>query len=145
MNSNYGGILVDSGGGAASSATAYTHPTAAKWHRFVFTFDNAVGSVNTMYVDGQPTSVTGTATTRSSTSTFISSTLFFFSKDATQRFGNGNIQDFTIYNGILSDAEIAADYDNPYQIFKAPSRRLFFPSTAVAAPVVVTTRPSRRF
>ena len=157
-NSNSGNFYLDPNSGvvggswavvmnAAStiSQNTFPRPTAGAWHRIAVTL-NIANPGFTFNVDSiSVASNQGALST--GTTAFANTTLYVFSRANTGLFGTGNLQDFTIYNGILSDAEIAADYANPYQIFASPSRNIFtdsplYPSKRVAlAKQVRTTQP----
>ena len=104
----------------------FPRPTAAEWHRCTITFDS---NVVQLYINGllqsRAVGLAGTAGTA-----FTNSTLYLLSRNNTSLLGTGNLQDITIYNGVLTAAEAMAEYLNPYQIFQAPSRRRFAPPAA---------------
>lgn len=131
-NSNAGAFYVDpnaangqfafvaNGSGANGKGGVCARPTSGAWHRYAITVDIVTQTVG-IAIDGVAVSTSDTVGTPQTTGTvFANSTLHLLSRAGTGLFGTGNLQDITIYNGLLSAQEIAADFNNPWQIFKTP-------------------------
>lgn len=110
--------------GGTVFATSWERPSAGAWHRYALVF-NGTG-VAQLAIDGV---IQAGAVEQSpaQSGTFSNSTLYLLSRANSNLFGTGNLQDVTFYKGVLSPAEVAQDYANPYQIFQAPARNTWAP------------------
>ena len=61
-----------------------------------------------------------------------------FGWDSSDSKWTGLLDELVIFKGILTDAEVAEYYDNPWQIWKSPHRRLFFGVAAAGGNVNIT-------
>lgn len=100
-----------------SFATSWARPSAAAWHRYVLVL-SVTGSVE-LYIDGkiQPKVVESNP---AQSGNFSDSNLHLLCRNQSSLFASGNLQDLAIYNGALSEAEVLADYRNPWQLFADP-------------------------
>lgn len=122
----YSGLFsLGSGANAATSTAAFARPSAGAWHRYAVSLDRTLGGAlgNFLAIDGVNQAASQGA--GSVSGNFANDNLYLFSRNNASLFGTGNLQDITFYTGILSAAEIAADFANPYQIFDAPSKQQF--------------------
>lgn len=114
-------------GESGSNLATFPRPSAGAWHRITLVIDrlSAVGAPGMAYVDGVLQTMSPFPGATATTGNFGADTLHLLSRNENALFGVGNLQDITIYRGVLSSGEIAQDYANPWQIFKAPPRRLW--------------------
>jgi PKD repeat protein len=125
FNSNAGGFLVDPdapelggefgfgiGQGASRNNVYFPRPSAGQWHYYAFTIDTSAAGKSeiTPYVDGSPVTYTKTAE-GTGAGNFASSSLYWFSRDASSLFGPGSMQNLAIYNQVLSANTILEHYD----------------------------------
>lgn len=111
-------------GSAGANGGSFPRPSAGEWHRYCISINRVGSGASTLcfkaYVDGVLQSTTqhlgGTLT-----GNFANSTLHLLSRNGVGLFGAGSLQDITIYEGVLSDADARADYFDTWQIFEDPS------------------------
>lgn len=63
---------------------------------------------------------------------------YLHGQGANTAFFNGSVKISAVWNRLLSDAELQSLSDNPYQIFKAPSKRVFFGAASPDRTVALT-------
>jgi hypothetical protein len=130
-----------------SSSAAYhgnncpwTYTPEAQWNYHVLTLDIASTARNglaRMWVNGFSAPLTefstdiGTATDK-----FLNSTMYFFSDSSGAWKGNGRLQDFTIFGGLLTPAEAQSLWVNPWQVYKPAPTQIWFPGPVSAAPTL---------
>jgi hypothetical protein len=100
--------------GAVADVTI-ARPSAFAWHRVTFTLPKS--GLIAVFVDGIQKSII-TNIVAAQTGTYANATLNLFSRNGNALFATGNLECLTIYRGILTAQEIAADYANCYQVFK---------------------------
>jgi sugar lactone lactonase YvrE len=141
FNSYTGGFLVDPdatpgsdfavsiGKGGTANTVLFERPSAEEWHYYAFVIDTEEpGEAEiTPYVDGHAVSYTKSAS-NTGAGAFADSTLFWMSRDATELFGNGSMQDLALYDTTLSSGAILEHYD-----LGEGGPRASFTSTPVAA------------
>jgi hypothetical protein len=125
--------------GTAGSASTYSfpRPSAGVWHRLMMTADlQSVPNFKAAYIDGIKQVLTPVVEYGSTGLFFGNSTLYLLSRANASLFATGDLQDFTIYKGVLTDAEAANDARKPRQILLAPARRrsVFVPSAGTFQP-----------
>jgi hypothetical protein len=120
--------------GGTNGGYRINHPTASAWHQWAWSIDltsvTTANATRLMYIDGASQTVTNIA---SATGTIATPTdpLLIGNSPAGNRVYDGYHRDFLHYNRILSDAEIAELYRNPYQIYRKRVARIYsFPSAA---------------
>ncbi len=124
FNDYAGGFLVDPdatpgsdfavsiGKGSSANTVFFTRPSAGEWHYYAFVIDTeaAAESEITPYVDGHAVSYTKSAS-GTGAGNFADSTLFWMSRDASELFGAGYMQDLALYDTTLSATTIGEHYD----------------------------------
>ena len=128
--SGVGGLFlagVGGGGAGGSNLVAFTRPSAATWHRITLAMDRTTGTAPSTqaWVDGVRQTVSTPLVNGSPNTLFDSATLYLLSRSGSSLYGTGNLQDLTIYDGVLTDGEARDDFQNPWQIFAAPPRRIW--------------------
>jgi sugar lactone lactonase YvrE/plastocyanin len=123
FNSYTGGFLVDPdatpgsdfavavGKGGTANTVFFTRPSAEQWHYYTFVIDTeASGEAEIKpYVDGKTVSYTKSSSNEGA-GAFASSTLFWMSRNASELFGAGSMQDIALYEGTLSSETILEHY-----------------------------------
>jgi PKD domain/Concanavalin A-like lectin/glucanases superfamily/NHL repeat len=123
FNSYTGGFLVDPdatpgsdfavavGKGGTANTAFFTRPSAEQWHYYTFVIDTeASGETEiTPYVDGKAVSYTK-GSSNTGAGAFANSTLYWMSRNATELFGAGSMQDLALYEGDLSPEAILEHY-----------------------------------
>ena len=124
FNNNAGGFLVDpnssSGSfgigigktGATRNAINFGRPSAGKWHYYAIVLNSGAATASgeiTVYVDGKQVTTTPVSS-GTGAGNFANSTLYLMSRDGTQLFGPGTLEEVAIYNQTLSASTIAAHY-----------------------------------
>jgi PKD repeat protein len=148
FNEYPGGLLVDPdaspgsdfavsiGEGASRNTVFFERPSAGAWHYYAFVIDTeaAADSQITPYVDGHTVSYTKSES-GTGAGAFASSTLFWFSRDASSLFGAGSMQDLALYEDTLTAGTIARHYE-----LGEGGPKASFSSTPVAASAGVPVR-----
>jgi sugar lactone lactonase YvrE len=123
FNSYTGGFLVDPdatpgsdfavavGKGGTANTVFFTRPSAEQWHYYSFVIDTeAAGEAEIKpYVDGKTVSYTKSSS-NGGAGAFASSTLFWMSRNASELFGAGSMQDLALYEDDLSSETILEHY-----------------------------------
>ena len=141
FNTNVGGILIDPSSGAPANglfqvgfcqvsgqppAWSFARPSAAAWHHYLLVMDSSVsGGTMAVYVDGGAQSLTVAAVGGAGTANFANNTLYCLSRDNASLFGQGNLQDIAFFNGLLTANDAQSLYQNPWQLYQAPPRRIW--------------------
>lgn len=141
-NSSAGGgkfAVVPNGSGANGNGMLYDRPTAGTWHRYCATIDIR-NQFTTLAIDGRDVSGISAGASPNTGTSFADSTLFILSRSGNSLLGTGNIQDIVFYSGALSAAEKLQDYQNPYQVYASPARRILAtsPVTGITANIAWT-------
>jgi PKD repeat protein len=107
-----GAFAVAIGEGASRNTVYFERPSAGQWHYYAFAIDTSAGAESeiTPYVDGHavPFSATVTGT---GAGNFANSTLYLMSRNASNLFGTGSMQDLALYNTTLSPTTIKSHYE----------------------------------
>jgi PKD repeat protein len=123
FNSYTGGFLVDPdatpgsdfavavGKGGTANTVFFTRPSAEQWHYYTFVIDTEAPGESeiTPYVDGKAVSYTK-GSSNTGAGAFANSTLFWMSRDASELFGAGSMQDLALYDTTLSSEAILEHY-----------------------------------
>jgi PKD repeat protein len=126
FNSTSGGFIIDpnapqDGGkfavaiGTVTSRNGVTfdRPSAGKWHHYAFVLDSTASAATQVipYVDGQPVAYSKTSIgSNTGAGAFANSNLYFMSRGGTQLFGNGSLDEVSLYSRALSASTIALHY-----------------------------------
>jgi hypothetical protein len=125
------------------------YPTVGNWHTAGCAYSGfSANHVCNFFMDGKMKRVTGTAGSSGSTQTSLYHTVGAIWINAGES-GNGmdgngssaggwdGYLDYVyVWNRLLSNEEMVSVWQNPYQIFEAPSSRVWFVSPAAAATIV---------
>ena len=107
-----GGMLVGVRGNAGNNLKCYAQPSSGVWHHLAVLFDksqSALSEVN-LYVDGVLQTAQAQVSTSENTNNFGINPLYLMSRGGKQQFSAGVIDDFRIYNRVLSSVEIQQLY-----------------------------------
>jgi PKD repeat protein len=123
FNDNNGGFIVDPnspqgnglfgvgiGNNSSRNDAYFARPTAGAWHYYALVLDPTAAAAQqiTAYVDGQPVTITKTAS--GTGASFANSTLYFMSRAGSSLFGGGSMDELAVYSRSLTAAEVTSHY-----------------------------------
>ena len=90
----------------------FERPSAEQWHYYAFVINTEASGEKevTPYVDGHAVSYTK-LNSETGAGNFANSTLYWMSRDASELFGQGSMQDLALYDTTLSATTIAEHYE----------------------------------
>jgi hypothetical protein len=100
-------VIGPKGASSAQWLDSFTRPSAGVWHQYVIIMDR-VGPSNTVYVDGQLQSLSNFAHSLSPGTTYGNNTTYLMSRGGSTLFAAGQMADFAIWNGSLTQTEAIA-------------------------------------
>lgn len=122
------------GANGGRQGNVYASASSAQ-HALVAVYDNAKpdGTQISFSVDGVLQTRTGQPLSGGTNAAFLSDTLYIGSRTSSGSWANGRIALFILFDRALSQNEVQQISANPWQIFKAPPRRLWAASGAPSA------------
>jgi hypothetical protein len=108
--SSSGQFWVSLHGNAGYNNVAFPRPSAGVWHHYAFILNKGAGTANeiTPYVDGIPVRYTKSLYATDNTNNFGANTLYLMSRNGSNLFGAGLLDDVRIYKTALAATDIAA-------------------------------------
>lgn len=134
-SSGTGGMfLVGVGSNGKNNLVAFPRPSARVEHRIMLAFDRTTGTAPStkVWVDGARQPLSFPIALDAVAGSFSDSTLYLLSRQNNSLFGNAHMRDIVAIDGVTTDWDAASDAGNPFQILRAPARRLW--GVALAAP-----------
>ena len=129
------GIQVAVHGNVGYSVNCYSQPSSGVWHHLAIIYDKTQAGSNqtALYIDGVLQTPTSNLVTAQNTNSFGDNPLYLFSRDGSQYFNAGEVDDLRIYDQALTAAQIE-------QLYQAGSASLT--SIAVTAYLNADGQPS---
>lgn len=124
-----------------ANAVSIVRPSAAEWHQYTMTFDRTAGAgkCSRVFVDGVEVDTVQNAS-GTVVGNFAASTLYIFSRANTSLFAAGSIQNIVIRGYLMTPEEAFAEWENPWQIFRADPLRIYsFPSGPITPTITGIT------
>ena len=107
------GIQAAVHGNVGYSVNCYSQPSSGVWHHLAIIYDKTQAGNNqtALYIDGVlQTPTSNLNNTAQNTNSFGNNPIYLFSRDGSQFFNGGEVDDLRIYNRALSAAEIQQLY-----------------------------------
>ena len=126
------GIQAAVHGNVGYSVNCYGQPSSGVWHHLAVIYDKTQAGNNqtALYIDGVLQTPTSNLNTAQNTNSFGNNPIYLFSRDGTEYFNAGEMDDLRLYNRALSAAEIQ-------QIYQAGSASLVSIAVTSANPSIV--------
>ena len=126
------GIQAAVHGNVGYSVNCYGQPSSGVWHHLAVIYDKTQAGNNqtALYIDGVLQTPTSNLNTAQNTNSFGNNPIYLFSRDGTEYFNAGEMDDLRLYNRALSAAEIQ-------QIYQAGSASLVSIAVTPANPSIV--------
>jgi len=107
-----GGIQAAVHGNVGYSVNCYSQPSSGVWHHLAIIYDKTQAGSNqtALYIDGVLQTPTLNLNTAKNTNSFGNNPLYLFSRDGSQFFNAGEVDDLRIYNQALTAAQIQQLY-----------------------------------
>jgi Domain of unknown function (DUF4082)/Concanavalin A-like lectin/glucanases superfamily len=112
-----GGIQAAVHGNVGYSVNCYRQPSSGVWHHLAIIYDKTQAGSNqtALYIDGVLQTPTSNLYTAQNTNSFGNNPIYWFSRDGTEFFNGGEIDDLRIYSQALTAAEIQQLYQTGSQ------------------------------
>ncbi len=108
---NGGTFAVGIGRNASRNTAYFQRPSSGQWHHYAIAMDTSAPAASqiTPYIDGQPVTY-AKLDSGTGAGNFANATLYLMSRAGTGLFGNGDLDEFAVYNRVLDAATIQEHY-----------------------------------